>query len=134
MSESKIIDLEKARKSKSSKTRKGKDKVAKSTKKQTLSPKRKAEKRKRMMLLALLFLLVFGYSTYKIIGLLIERNSLKKENQQLTEQKKQLEEDIKHIDSLEYIEKKAREELNLVLPGEIIYVPEQENKEEETQN
>ncbi len=47
---------------------------------------------------------------------------LKKEIAEIKEDKKELKEQIEHINSKEFIEKVAREELGLVKEGEILYI------------
>lgn len=56
-----------------------------------------------------------------------QSNELKNEIQKLTEE-------IEKVNSLDYIEKKAREDLGMIKKGEKIYIDENESKDEETSN
>ena len=75
----------------------------------------------RLLIIAAILVVVFGFSIYKIISLNVERIKLRNEQTKLLEQKKEYKKESENVNSLEYVEKKAREDLKLVLPGEIIY-------------
>ena len=75
----------------------------------------------RLLIIAAILVVVFGVSIYKIISLNVERIKLRNEQTKLLEQKKEYKKESENVNSLEYVEKKAREDLKLVLPGEIIY-------------
>lgn len=65
---------------------------------------------------------VVGVSLKNIISLKIEQSRLEKENQKLTQEKKDLEEELENIGSKEYIEKEAREVLKMVKPNEKLFI------------
>ena len=91
-------------------------------------PRRKVNK------LTLIILLVVGIvifaSVRNILRLRSENASLQKKNEKLTERRDELKEELKNVNSREYIEKRAREQLRLVNPDEIIFVfPDEEDDE-----
>lgn len=73
--------------------------------------------------LTLLFL-AFGFvkSTIEVYQSSKRLGDFAKEVSDLESEKAKLEEEIEHKKTLEYIEEKARNELNLVKPGERVYV------------
>ncbi len=111
----KVISLEEARERK---TRKRKKASAPMT---TRRKKKIVRNRIRLLIIAAILVVVFGVSIYKIISLNVERIKLRNEQTKLLEQKKEYKKESENVNSLEYVEKKAREDLKLVLPGEIIY-------------
>lgn len=123
MSGNRIISLEDERKKK-------KNRQKKQIKSKSKFKKLNSQKRKKLVMIVLIGFLLFGFSLYKIMSLYIEKNKLTYENQKLIEERDKVKEASKDTDSLEIIEKKAREDLNLVLPGEVIYVlPDDSGKE-----
>ena len=111
----KVISLEEARERK---TRKRKTTSAPMTARRK---KKIVRNRIRLLIIAAILVVVFGVSIYKIISLNVERIKLRNEQTKLLEQKKEYKKESENVNSLEYVEKKAREDLKLVLPGEIIY-------------
>ena len=111
----KVINLEEARERK---TRKRKNASAPMTARRK---KKIVRNRIRLLIIASILVVVFGVSIYKIISLNVERIRLRNEQTKLLEQKKEYKKESENVNSLEYVEKKAREDLKLVLPGEIIY-------------
>ncbi len=95
-------------------------------------------KRKFPPLLMLVLFLVILYGTYSVSNSLITRNRIK---QQMSENDKKIKilkddiskikEEIENSDSLEFIEKVAREEYGMVKPREVIYVDKEKEKEKE---
>jgi len=110
-----VISLEEARERK---TRKRKKTSAPMTARRK---KKIVRNRIRLLIIAAILVVVFGVSIYKIISLNVERIKLRNEQTKLLEQKKEYKKESENVNSLEYVEKKAREDLKLVLPGEIIY-------------
>lgn len=109
MSESKIIDLQDVRRKK----------------------KNTMKKSKKKAIITVAFVIFVVVVIYPIGKLLYERSQLNRENEKLKEERDSLKKTVEHSDTSEYIENKAREELNLVLPGELIYVvPNMTNKQE----
>lgn len=115
-----------------------KDRVAarKKAKKQQKRDRRRAQRkqamasgkkrRRKVNKIALVFVLVvvvgFLVSARRIMNLRSENVKLKKQNQQLEEKRDELKDELKNVNSREYIEKRAREQLRLVNPDEIIFV------------
>ena len=86
-------------------------------------------KRKFPPLLMLILVLVILYGTYSVSNSLITRNRIKQQMSENDKKIKTLKDDISKIkeeiensDSLEFIEKVAREEYGMVKPREVIYV------------
>lgn len=111
----KVISLEEARERKTRKRKKT------STPMTARRKKKIVRNRIRLLIIAAILVVVFGVSIYKIISLNVERIKLRNEQTKLLEQKKEYKKESENVNSLEYVEKKAREDLKLVLPGEIIY-------------
>ena len=111
----KVISLEEARERKTRKRKKTSVPMTARRKKKI------ARNRIRLLIIAAILVVVFGVSIYKIISLNVERIKLRNEQTKLLEQKKEYKKESENVNSLEYVEKKAREDLKLVLPGEIIY-------------
>ncbi|ERT56690.1 cell division protein FtsB [Peptoniphilus koenoeneniae] len=96
-------------------------------------------KRKFPPLLMLILVLVILYGTYSVSNSLITRNRIKQQMSENDKKIKTLKDDISKIkeeiensDSLEFIEKVAREEYGMVKPREVIYVDkEKENNMED---
>ncbi|NLU10816.1 MAG: septum formation initiator family protein [Tepidanaerobacter acetatoxydans] len=84
--------------------------------------------KKKFKIRHLLFLLFLIYVTStlvmqqcKIAKLAQQETQLKARMKEVTEQRKELEEEISLLHTDEYIERVARDELGLVKPGEYIY-------------
>ncbi len=89
------------------------------------SARKNAQKtRRRLMYLAVIVIVVALVSVpaYRLITLKIQQNDLLAENQALVEEKDALQDELDHVTSPEYIEQKAREILQLVKPGERLYI------------
>ena len=69
---------------------------------------------------------VVGMSIKSVLELSIEQHELKKENADLKEQKAALEREFQNINDKSYIEEQARKQLNMVKPGEIVYIIEED--------
>jgi len=87
----------------------------------------------RFFKVLLIFLLVF--TVYKFFVNYQQINKLKNKIDSLEnaitlaeEDKIELQKELKNIDSPEYIEKIARDELGLVKPGELLLIPVEEEK------
>ena len=97
----------------------------------------KAGRRKKVMTYAVVILCIIaaiGASIWNIIALKADYNEAKAVNQQLTEEKNALKEQLENSDKDKFIEDEARLQLRMVKPGETVYiVPEQptENKPSE---
>ena len=61
-------------------------------------------------------------SVNNIFRLREENASLKQKNEDLISEKESLQEELKNVKDLEYIEEQARIQLRMIKPGEIIYI------------
>lgn len=69
---------------------------------------------------------VTALSIRKIVLLKIEQSELKEQQKALKEKRTKLKNELKNIDDKNYIEEQARKQLNMVKPGEILYMIEKE--------
>jgi cell division protein DivIC len=112
-----VAERKKARKKKKREVKRAKRKAAMASGK-----KRRRKVNKMALALGLVLLVVFGASIRNILSLRAENKKLEKQHKKLTEQRSELKEELKNVNSREYIEKRAREQLRLVNPDEIIFV------------
>ena len=125
MSKSKIVNIKSAKKARQ------RQENAKTTKKplnkkpiRHLSPEEKKKKHTQLIikiLVVVLLVVASGYSVYRIGVLKMDKHKLNDINMDLRREKAMLEEELKNVQDLEYVEEEAREKLNLILPGEVIY-------------
>ena len=82
----------------------------------------------RLILTVIIVVLIFfaAISVKNIISLHIEKNDLEKENARLEDEKNQLQNELENADDPEYIEEQARQQLRMVMPGEVLYIIEGE--------
>ena len=124
MAKSKVVNIKAAKKNKrkheknkSLEKKQKKNKVA-----LTSEEKEKAIKRRLItIVIVILLIIAAGYSIYKIGVLQVEKHNLDEQNMDLRREKTLLEEELKNVQDLEYVEEEAREKLNLIMPGEVIY-------------
>ena len=97
---------------------------------------RRKRRRKKInlsrMLLAciiLILVLVFGISAKTVVDLHMEKSRLQKENARLLKEKAQMEKELERVNDLTYIEEQARKQLNMVKPGEIVYITDDEEED-----
>lgn len=81
-------------------------------------------------LILLAFLVTFGVSVKNIVDLKIEQAELRKENSQLLKENIKLNNELKHINDDNYIEEQARNQLNMIKPGEILYLIDKNNRKD----
>lgn len=81
--------------------------------------------------IAIVVVAVVGVSIKGIVDLKIEQRELEARKAQLIEQRLQLQEELKNINNLDYIEEQARIQLKLIMPGETLYIIEQDEEEKE---
>lgn len=86
----------------------------------------------RMTVFAIVVILavVVGMSVKNVLELSIEQHNLKKENASLKEKKAALEQEFENINDKNYIEQQARKQLNMVKPGEIVYIIDGEDEDD----
>ena len=84
----------------------------------------------RLILTVIIVVLIFfaAISVKNIISLHIEKNDLEKENARLEDEKNQLQNELENADDPEYIEEQARQQLRMVMPGEVLYIIEEEGE------
>ena len=70
--------------------------------------------------------MLFRSSIRKIVLLKIEQSELKEQQKALKEKRTKLKNELKNIDDKNYIEEQARKQLNMVKPGEILYMIEKD--------
>ncbi len=98
--------------------------------------KGKVKKNKRLRIRHILAIIFVIYISSTLISqrnmmkkLEVEKTKNEKEIEVLQSKIKEINSEIKQSDSLEFIEKVAREELRMVKPREIIYVDKNKNKD-----
>lgn len=92
--------------------------------------------KKAMIYLLIIVIIVFAFKLVlnmrKVNKMESELNNLQQQVQEEVERNEELKEEIERVKSRDYIEKIARDELGLVKPGEILFIPvEEENEEDE---
>lgn len=91
--------------------------------------KKKFRLRHLLLLLFSLYVATTFISQQKTLRELKAQKRMKEEEiVELEKEVEQLNDEINHSDSLEFVEKVAREELNMVKPNEVIYVDKNKNK------
>lgn len=139
---SQVIDIESAREERRKKRALVNEKRIQKEKQpgEAMSRRRTIKIRRKRIVYGLVFLLiavVIGAAIYNLISLKIEEARALKELETLNEQKAELEEELSRIDSPEYIEQQAREQLRMIMPGETLYVvnnEDEDDKEDEAEN
>jgi cell division protein FtsB len=93
--------------------------------------------KKAMIYLLIIVIIIFAFKLVlnmrKLNKMEDRLNNLQEQVQQEAQKNKELHDEIKKVKSPEYVEKVAREELGLVKPGEILFIPveEDENQKDE---
>ncbi|MBR3785829.1 MAG: septum formation initiator family protein [Firmicutes bacterium] len=78
---------------------------------------------------ALVVVLLMSVGT--IFSLRAEQKALKEKNSALLLEKESLQDELENVSDKEYIEEQARIQLKLIKPGEILYILEEDKKDEE---
>lgn len=84
--------------------------------------------RMAVFFVVIILAVVVGMSVKNVLELSYEQHQLKMENASLKEKKAALEREFENINDKNYIEEQARKQLNMVKPGEIVYIIEEEDK------
>ena len=135
-----ILDFKKANKEKEKREKKAKKTAKKSKEKQTLTEaeekhiqrKSNQKNRRRWIYVGVIIILVLvvSFSAWNIMSLKMEQNKLEAQQKNLEQQKKDLNSELGDVNDPDYIEEQARKQLNLVMPGETLYVlPSDESKD-----
>ena len=97
---------------------------------------RTAQLRRRKTVTLLVFLVAFAILATMcgkdIVRLKAENIALKKQQVALEKQRDELKEELANVDDPEYIREQARKQLNLLNPGEILFLFDDEQGAEET--
>ena len=130
---SQVIDIDEARRKRQEKRQKQQHKERR---REDAQPKRavrasvKAGRRKKHITYAVIILAIIaaiGISALNIVSLRAEYKEVELQNQQLLQQKEELEQQIKDSSKDKFVEEEARKQLRMVKPGETVYiVPNQE--------
>ncbi len=127
-----VVDLEAVKEARESRKVGSKKTVRKQTvseEKRSKASKKAFDKRRFMMQLIVvgIIIIVMGGITIQLVEELIEKNRLEKENIALREELQSVYNELKSLDDPEYMEELAREKLDMVNPGEIVFqLPEEE--------
>ena len=77
-----------------------------------------------------ILIVIVGISVTRIILLKHDLHEAQKQQEEYTEEKQQLEEDMQEINDLQYLEEQARDQMRLIKPGEMLYIfPEEMTKQ-----
>lgn len=134
-SSSQVINIEEARRERKKKRKDAAEKRGKSPKtKQIVTERQAGKKARRRMVYFFIFLFILciiGVSVFNIVSLKLTEARTMKEQQALLEQKDKLEQIYSQVNSPEYIEQQARQQLRMIKPGEILYVlPDKDGKKD----
>ena len=126
-----VIDLDQARE-KGRRARAEKAERVYQARKEAPSQRKAAKKKRRLLIYAAVIVLVvaaISVSAVEIISLEKEKAQLATEQAELKKELETAKDELANTDDPDYIEQQVREKLNMVYPGEIIYVsPDEENK------
>ena len=89
---------------------------------------RKKQSRRRLIVFVVIaaLLVALAFSVTSIIKLKREQHNVRDKQEQLLDEKQQLEQDLDNINDPQSIEDQAREKLKLIKPGETIYIPDED--------
>lgn len=126
-----VIDFDQARE-KRRRARAEKAERVYQARKEALSQRKSAKKRRRLLIYAAVIVFVvaaISVSAVEIISLEKEKAQLATEQAELKKELEVAKDELANTDDPDYIEQQVREKLNMVYPGEIIYVsPDEETK------
>lgn len=126
-----VIDFDQARE-KRRRARAEKAERVYQARKEAPSQRKAAKKKRRLRIYAAVIVLVvaaISVSAVEIISLEKEKAQLATEQAELKKELEAAKDELANTDDPDYIEQQVREKLNMVYPGEIIYVsPDEENK------
>lgn len=122
-----VIDIDKAREERRKKRAEATIKRSRREErdKEEPSKRRMAKRYRRRFVYGLIFLVIatlIGISLIHLITLKIEESKAEADLAALHKEKQELEEELSHVYSKEYIEQQARAELRMIFPGEVLYV------------
>jgi cell division protein DivIC len=74
------------------------------------------------LLMTLIVLSIAGFSVFRIIDLKMEEHQLLAQQEALIAEKEKLIEQLANVNNPEFIEQEARKQLKLIMPGETLYI------------
>ena len=122
-----IIDIEEARERRRRRRERQAAKNAEPEEQSVRGPGsyRHRAKKRRIKLVYVIIVIVaviaVGFSACNLISLKAQEREVLKQQQQLKDEKAKLEKELERADDPEYVEKEAREQLKLIMPGEKLY-------------
>lgn len=123
---SQIINIEDAREQRKRKRAEAAEKKNKGWKAKNVITERQAGKKARRRMIYLVILLfiisIIGVSAFNIVSLKLNEAKLIQQQEDLLKQKDKLERELNQINSPEYIEQQARQQLKMIKPSELLYV------------
>ena len=130
---SQVIDIEEARQERKQRREEAAEKKRRARKTKYVVTERQAGKKARRRLvyffIFLFILCIIGVSVINIFSLRLTETKTMKEQQALLKERAKLENIYSQVNSPEYIEQQARQQLKMIKPGEILYVlPDKEKK------
>lgn len=91
-----------------------------------MATKRKLKKVSRnifvYLLMTFIVLSIAGFSVFRIIDLKMEEHQLLAQQEALIAEKERLTEQLANVNNPEFIEQEARKQLKLIMPGETLYI------------
>jgi len=138
---SKVIDIDQARKQRLEKRRaekaKEEEKIRYAASQNTRGKMAiRRNRRRRRLLIGIIVVCIIGVITFSILNVISlknEQRNMREQQEALEKEKAQLEKELSEINDPENIEKKAREQLKLIKKGEYLYVfPEEMTDDEES--
>jgi cell division protein FtsB len=133
---SQVIDINEARQLRKQKREEAAEKKYKVRKTKSVVTQRQAGKKaRRRMVYFVILLAILGIvaaSVVNIISLRLAKAETLKEQQALLEERARLERTYSQVNSPEYIEQQARQQLKMIKPGEILYVLPEMDKQKTT--
>ncbi|MGC2873496.1 FtsB family cell division protein [Ihubacter sp. rT4E-8] len=82
-----------------------------------------------LTVIVLMLIAVVGVSIKNVFDLRAEQRELAQRQKELNDEKAALQEELKNVNDLDYIEEQARNQLKLIKPGEILYILENEGED-----
>ena len=92
------------------------------------------KQRRRRIVIGVVIALIVAFGTFsavKIVHLKMEHKALLEQQEKLEQQKQELQEKVNSDGDKESLEEQARNKLKMILPGETVYAPEQEDTSDE---
>lgn len=106
--------------------------VARVEARRNLNRKRRGRRRRRnLAIMIITFAVLLTMCTREIVVLQAENRALKKQHAELEQERDRLAKELSSVGDKEYIKKQARKQLRLLDPGEIMFVFEDDQAQEE---